>query len=432
MKVIDIKNKSASLNALIVTLAVISFPITYLTVRHGVHVSLYLLLMLSIFHWIFISKNKLEFFYDRASLLILLSLASLLLATAITQLTRQDLLWRSFDGPSRIFFAGLVFIYLKNTQISFINILERVIPIGLFVLLAVLTLNPETSAQWGGRLASKFVDPNSLGSQVMILSMLCLVSIRSNDSIFGNILKFTGAIIGLYISLYAGSRGGWVAFPFLAILIFYLKIRNLSIKSKWQKPTIALLALLTLIILYFMAYKNINALSIRIDIAINEIRDSFTNESYNTSVGTRIAMWKISLLTLVPMAGFTGFGEGSMGTIVSSLNLDSQKFAGPIFHLSNTGPHSDLLSKLLSMGYVGGAAYLATLLIPWVFFWKNKCNPQANIRIAAHIGLCFVAGVFICGLSNEMLSLKYLSTFYGLLVACLMAEILRKSTTKIS
>lgn len=432
MKLIDITNKSASLNALIVTLAVISFPITYLTVRHGVHVSLYLLLMLSIFHWIFISKNKLEFFYDRASLLILLSLASLLLATAITQLTRQDLLWRSFDGPSRIFFAGLVFIYLKNTQISFINILERVIPIGLFVLLAVLTLNPETSAQWGGRLASKFVDPNSLGSQVMILSMLCLVSIRSNDSIFGNILKFTGAIIGLYISLYAGSRGGWVAFPFLAILILYLKISNLSIKSKWQKPMIAILALLILIIFYSIFYKDINPLSIRIDHALNDIRGAFLNENYNTSVGARIAMWKISLLTLVPMAGFTGFGEGSMGSIVSSLNLDSQKFADPIFHLSNTGPHSDLLSKLLSMGYVGGAAYLATLMIPWVFFWKNKCNPQANIRIAAHIGLCFVAGVFICGLSNEMLSLKYLSTFYGLLVACLMAEILRKSTTKIS
>ena len=220
MKVSDTTNKSGGLSALIVTLAVISFPITYLSVRHGVHVSLYLLFILSIFYWIFISKNKLEFFYDNESLLLFLSLASLLLATAITQLIRQDLNWRSFDGPSRIFLAGLVFIYLKNTQISFINILERVIPISLFVLLAVLILNPETSAQWGGRLASKFVDPNSLGSQVMILSMLCLLSIHSNDSIFGNTLKLTGAIIGLYISLYAGSRGGWVAFPFLATLIF--------------------------------------------------------------------------------------------------------------------------------------------------------------------------------------------------------------------
>jgi O-antigen ligase len=432
MKVSDITNKSGSLSALIVTLAVISFPITYLSVRHGVHVSLYLLFILSIFYWIFISKNKLEFFYDNESLLLFLSLASLLLATAITQLIRQDLNWRSFDGPSRIFLAGLVFIYLKNTQISFINILERVIPISLFVLLAVLILNPETSAQWGGRLASKFVDPNSLGSQVMILSMLCLLSIHSNDSIFGNTLKFTGAIIGLYISLYAGSRGGWVAFPFLATLIFYLKISNLSIRSNWQKPMIAVLALLTLTILYFLAYKNINALSVRIDIAINEIKAAFLNESYNTSVGTRIAMWKISLSTLVPMAGFSGFGEGSMGTVVSSLNLDPQKFAEPIFHLSNTGPHSDLLSKLLSMGYVGGVAYIATLVIPCLFFWKNKRNTQANIRIAAHIGLCFIAGVFVCGLSNEMLSLKYLCTFYGLLSACLMAEILRSPTIKTS
>lgn len=431
MKISSISSKNVNLNALIVILGICAFPMTYLTVRHGVHVSLYLLLILSVFHWLFISKNKFAIFHDKSSLLVVLSLSSLLLATLISQTIRQDLNWKSFDGPSRIFFSGLVFIYLKNIQVSPVKILEKIIPISLIILLVVLTFNPELRIQWGGRLASKFVDPNSLGSQVIILSMICFFTIKKNDSTFSNILKLTGGITGIYICLYAGSRGGWLALPFLALLGLYLKLRNLSINSpnKLMKPSIALLSLLTLIASLLLAYKNSMAISIRIDIAIIEIMGAFLDESYNTSVGTRIAMWKLSLFKLVPMAGFAGFGEGSLGSIVSSLNLDPIKFEEPIFHLSNTGPHSDLLAKSLSMGYLGGVAYLATLLIPWSIFWKNKCNPQSNIRIAAHIGLCFIAGVFICGFSNEMLSLKYLSTFYGLFISCLMAETLRTTPT---
>jgi hypothetical protein len=40
----------------------------------------------------------------------------------------------------------------------------------------------------------------------------------------------------------------------------------------------------------------------------------------------------------------------------------------------------------------------------------------------------YITGVFIAGLSNEQLSLKYLCTFYGLMTATLLAQVLQSST----
>jgi hypothetical protein len=41
------------------------------------------------------------------------------------------------------------------------------------------------------------------------------------------------------------------------------------------------------------------------------------------------------------------------------------------------------------------------------------------------MGMYYITGVFIAGLSNEQLSLKYLCTFYGLMTATLLAQVLQ-------
>jgi len=46
------------------------------------------------------------------------------------------------------------------------------------------------------------------------------------------------------------------------------------------------------------------------------------------------------------------------------------------------------------------------------------------------MGMYYITGVFIAGLSNEQLSLKYLCTFYGLMTATLLAQVLQASTNR--
>jgi hypothetical protein len=68
------------------------------------------------------------------------------------------------------------------------------------------------------------------------------------------------------------------------------------------------------------------------------------------------------------------------------------------------------------------------LLVPFSIFWKYRNALDFNVKHAAKIGLFYITGVFIAGLSNEQLSLKYLCTFYGLMVAALLAQVLSKSS----
>jgi O-antigen ligase len=92
-----------------------------------------------------------------------------------------------------------------------------------------------------------------------------------------------------------------------------------------------------------------------------------------------------------------------------------------------TGPHSDILSKLLSSGLFGLIAYLCLLFVPLYFFYAHRNSLLADKKRAARMGMYYIAGVFIAGLSNEQLSLKYLCTFYGLMTATLLAQVLQAS-----
>jgi O-antigen ligase len=110
----------------------------------------------------------------------------------------------------------------------------------------------------------------------------------------------------------------------------------------------------------------------------------------------------------------------------SPLNIAANETA--INTMALTGPHSDILSKLLSAGIIGLVAYFSLLLIPSMIFWQHRYALNADIQMASRIGLYYICGVFIAGLTNEQLSLKYLCTFYGLMVATLLAQVLYKSS----
>lgn len=159
-----------------VTLCILAFPVTYMTIRHSVHIALFTLVLLAL---IYFAKNRHVnlFQQNQGSLLIaFLAFAGLALATLISQAFRIDFHFPPFDGPSRLLAAGIVFLYLRHVQIPLIRILEVAIPLGLIVVLTVLILHPVT--YWGTRYATYFVDPNTLGSQTFILSIVTLLSLR--------------------------------------------------------------------------------------------------------------------------------------------------------------------------------------------------------------------------------------------------------------
>jgi O-antigen ligase len=327
----------------------------------------------------------------------------------------------------------VVFLYLKQWNLPYIKILGAAIPLGLILTFITLKINPEVF--WGERFATYFVDPNTLGSQSFILGLLSLLMIRStkHESIYLLLLKLVGGLIGLYISVGSGSRGAWLTAPFIFFMIFIFRVGDInsapaSSKQKMWLQTIAIVFAVFAAGLasFFFSDK----LSTRIISAYFEITNWFSGADLEGSAGIRLSMWKFSF-EFANQSLLFGYGEEKNMLLTlqnSPLNIPANQVA--ITTMAGTGPHSDILSKLLSAGLIGLAAYFLMLLAPSFMFWQHRNSKDANKKIASRIGIYYIVGIFIAGLSNEQLSLKYLCTFYGLMIATLLAQVLYQSTTR--
>jgi O-antigen ligase len=405
------------------------FPITFMTVRHGVHVSLFALLFIA-FVMFFKDKNSYFRFEDNNDLIIFLCFCGLILAVLFGQLFRLKIHMAAFDGPSRIAFAGLVFLLLKSRQIAYIKILEVAIPVGLLCVLSSVTLNP--AFHWGDRFANYFVDPNTLGSQTFILASVVLLSIvpKQGKHWWLLLLKIMGGAAGIYVSIYSGSRGAWLTGPFIFLLFLLIRFGDFWRAQGADRINIALqtsLIVIASIILFCLAFYFSDLVSSRVMGGYHEIRNWLMNTKLDTSAGIRLSIWKFSFQFASESLLF-GYGEEkNMMQLLSNspLNIPANEIA--INTMAATGPHSDILSKLLSSGLFGLIAYLCLLFVPFYFFYTHQNSLLADKKRAARMGMYYITGVFIAGLSNEQLSLKYLCTFYGLMTATLLAQVFQAS-----
>ena len=412
--------------------AIFSFPLVFMTVRHAVHVPLFFLLLLLIYQGL--TKTPAPFrIQARQDVFIFFVFSSLFLAALISQLFRGTIHFAAFDGPFRLVVAGGVFLFLKQWNLPYIKILGAAISLGLILTFITLKMHPEVF--WGERYATYFVDPNTLGSQSFILGLLSLLMMRStkHESIYLLMLKLIGGLIGLYLSVGSGSRGAWLTAPFIFFMIFIFRIGDMnsapaSSKQKMWLQTIAIVfaIIATALVSFFLSEK----LSSRIISAYFEITNWFSGADLQGSAGIRLSIWKFSF-EFANQSLLFGYGEEKNMLLTlqnSPLNILANQMA--ITTMAGTGPHSDILSKLLSMGLIGLAAYFLVLLAPSFMFWQHRNSKDTDKKIASRIGIYYIVGIFIAGLSNEQLSLKYLCTFYGLMIATFLAQTLCQASAK--
>ena len=411
-----------------VILCVFMFPVTFLTVRHGVHVSLFALLLIAAYQLWHVGVKNMQLDYPR-DFFILFIFSGLLLSVLISQIFRGAIHPAAFDGPSRILFAGVVFLLLKSLNISYIKILSIAIPVGLICVFLSVQLNP--GSYWAERYATYFVDPNTLGSQAFILGILSLlmIGLQGNKAPALIFLQLVGGSAGLYLSIGSQSRGAWLVTPFIFLLLLIFQLGDIAVAGRGGKRKMLFQSIgYVVAILGIMAFSFYfsDKLSTRIINGYFEVRNWFTGADLEGSAGIRLSMWKFGIQFANESLLF-GYGEekNMLHSLQNSaLNIPANKMA--IGTMAFTGPHSDILSKLLSAGLFGLGAYLSLLLVPFSIFWKQRNAQDFNVKQAARIGLFYIIGILTAGLSNEQLSLKYLCTFYGLMIAVLLAQVLHK------
>lgn len=406
----------------IIKLLIIWFPISFLTIKHGVHISLYALFLLFIYESL---KGSNIFNPSKQSILIAASLGSIFFATVIQQVITSNINFSAWDGPSRLLIAGIVFLYLQQRNINYAKVLGIAIPLSLITLCIYLGFNQKY--YWGQRWANIFVDPNSLGSQCTILSMICLLSLDAKLYSYPNVIKVLGAIGGFYISIKSESRGGWSAMPMMTLCWLLIQIKQLNFQADNKTQLFKILGVFLLLIAGIASLViAIDTVQNRLSHTIYEIATWFKNPLIYTSAGSRMSMWMATFQLISD--NLMGYGEITIKEILANHPLHESIYLNGVKDMIVAGPHADLLSKGLSLGILGIIAYLLTILTPAVLFVSRIKSQDIAAKTAAQMGLIYVTGVFVVGLFNETLSLKYLCTFYGLMIACLAGQILYSKT----
>lgn len=398
------------------------FPLLYMTLRSWTNAFVFVLFLLALFYTFQNLQSIRSGLDGAASKWIFFTLCSPLLAIFISQAFRQEFSSTAFDGPSRIMLTALVFLYLKDRQINFTKLIERVIPISLLICLGAYLLNPAASAMWGGRAASYFVDTITFGTYCLILGFICLISIHINpikEHPLLTLLKITGFAIGCYIAIKSQSRSAWTAAIGLLIYLSFIRFHKKHPAYPWIFMALGAAAI-TII------YKFSPDVHHRFNGGIQEVVTYFKANNFDTSLGLRISMIRVASNLIIenPLSGLKDGVMPALNTIPSIKPFYTDLLQQMI---RDTGTHTEILAQGVRSGIWGLISSTALFFVPgWIFLTRiSHQNPR--IRTAAIIGFTLVLGLFIASLTIQVFNLKYTSSFYALMIAALTAQALQKS-----
>lgn len=239
--------------------------------------------------------------------------------------------------------------------------------------------------------------PHALGRRFAVLQKVALI---------------LAALAGLLASVLSGTRGGWVVFPALALLLFGAALTSLP-----RGRVVALVAMLVAALLA-MAFFPRASVTARVSQGVDNLQE-YTQGEAGSSLGVRLEMWRAGW-HLAQVKPVLGWGEGRLEARRDQWVAEG-RFEPGISQYDQL--HSDTVDTLARRGGVGLVTLLALYLVPLLLFWRYwRQGAKAKNREVCAFALCGVLLVVAFagfGLSQSMLrDARGLSGFLGLLVAC--------------
>lgn len=242
-----------------------------------------------------------------------------------------------------------------------------------------------------------------------------LISLSILSLLYSFYLKGKVSYIFLLISIFAmfslilhGSRGTWLALPFVYTLII------LAYHKEKLKKCLVLLAALFIFITINITIDN-SPLKNRIN-NFNSDANNIQNNNYINSTGIRLLLWKngIELFEKKPILGI-----GLYEIEEYNCKLHKQKKIPQCYqHLHNIYIH-----ELAANGLLGLFGVVTTLLLPLIYFIKNFSNTNSKLKLLSLSGVSFVFYFAVCGLTEYYLFFLNTTYLYFLITATLISFI---------
>lgn len=349
---------------------------------------------------------------NRLILIAILVLASNFLFVLFAQLFHQKINFSSFDAPSRILICIPIFLFLLKNKSNIIDLFGWSFPITLITTFIYLYLN--SNYYWGERFATKFVDPNALGSFIMCFIGLTMLTAahkrpRNLGDFFYWALWTCSLIVGLYIVIKAGTRGAFLAAP----IVVYTFLKSIKLSKRFKFLLLFFISSLILI-----TYLSNTFFQARMQSGFWEIKNWYDKSQTETSAGYRLSMFQLST-ELIRDRPFTGYGEFGYEEALKIIATSDRYSSDTIKIMKDVGPHNTLFETTVNYGLIGFFGCLFLMLAPIIIFLRDK-------SINKWRGLCFMVSLFVMGQSIHIFTLKYTSSLLGLLLAVLMSEALIK------
>ncbi len=396
----------------------------FLSIKGMTNTCLFLLLIPSLFYikkstTYLIQTNRFNIIWPT-----LIALSLPVIAIFLSQFGRQDWLMRAYDGPSRMLFSIPILFFFIYKKVNFSHLLALASPLALWAIALSLFLHPEVVANELGRYATAFVRPNAFGTYTTVLTSFCLfhLTIPSKTSPIWRLYLASGFLIGLTLIIGSGTRGAWLAIPFILVIWLIFNFRTIRHYLPWL--------LILVIAFYFISSAGFFTYpGNRSSSGFYEIISWLNHSNVDSPTGLRLSIWKISWQLFLHNPLF-GYGNKGYAAFLNEPWFSSTASEAAKGTLACCGTHNELLANTLRSGITGTLSVLFLFIAPFLLFAKNAKHKTPDIAKASQLGLAYITCLAICSISIEVFNLKYLSSFYGLIIAGLTAQIAGEQAIK--
>lgn len=356
---------------------------------------------------------------QRKAILFSLAMIGLPAAVFLSQWANDRWGWPYYDAVSRFLIAAPIFFALRRFEPTTLLKIWHGFVVGALAAAGYAIFDPHI---WGGdtgiaRIGTSFVNPIHFGDIALSLGIIPLFGIicceKNSRAAPWLHLSFAlfAASAGVYASVLSGSRGGWVALPVFLILAYIINREKILIPA-------ALVISIIFSIIFLIGYEKIPEIQQRINLIHDNIH-AFDQGNENTSIGVRFQLWRVALMIFVDHPIF-GVGMGGFKELMTP--LQQAGYLTPLAaDFGRQEVHNEVLSRLSQLGMIGFTAILSVYAVPGWMFWGRLHAPTPESRSAARMGLAFVVGFFIYGLTVETFDLTMTAAFYAITIVVLLA-----------
>lgn len=353
-----------------------------------------------------------------------LAMAGMFIAILLNQLISQDFAARSLDYPSRMaFFVLLAWASLMCSAKMF-QWLQWSYVLG--AILATIKMYIITD---GGTSRAQYVDFMPIiefADLTLLLGFFSVLSIKYQSGTvrarrIGTAVKILAGIGTLYAAFLSETRGTWLGIPFLCAIAAIVFFDRFNFKTK-VTATLLLVTLLTAVFVFSpRVQKRIQA--VEQEIAV------YTKDSWSdTSVGTRLGLWKTSMV-LFAEHPLIGVGKENFQPTLQRLGREGK--ISPVI-ARQIHSHNEILYNMVTLGTFGLIGLMALYLVPLIFFLRKLQQKDQELRATAGMGVILCVGYMIFGLTDVMLMWGVCDNFYAVFAAILFSHIYQRERYLIS